>query len=63
MVKAAQSEGELALETTFFFLRFYLFERESACAQVGGGTETEGEAGSRLSREPNVGLDPRTLRA
>ena len=30
---------------------------------MGGGTERdeEGEAGSPLSREPNVGLDPRTL--
>ena len=26
-----------------------------------GGAEGEGEAGSQLSREPHVGLDPRTL--
>ena len=27
----------------------------------GGGAEGEGEAGSLLSKEPNEGLDPRTL--
>jgi len=41
------------------FLRFYLFicqrERESVRAQAGGA------AGLLLSREPDVGLDPRTL--
>ena len=38
------------------FLRFYLFLRGRA--QAGGGAE--GEAGSLLSREPDMGLDPRT---
>jgi len=28
---------------------------------VGGMAEGEGEAGSALSREPDAGLDPRTL--
>jgi len=28
---------------------------------VGGGAEGEREAGSPLSKEPNTGLDPRTL--
>lgn len=33
-------------------------------AQVGwGGTKREGEADSLLSGEPNVGLNPRTLRS
>ena len=32
-------------------------------AQVGGETEGEGEADSLLSGEPNVGLDPGTLRS
>lgn len=41
----------------------YLFDREREHAQVRGAAEGEGEgeAGSPLSREPNVGLDPRTL--
>ena len=29
----------------------------------GEETEEEGEVGSSLNREPNVGLDPRTLRS
>jgi len=46
---------------SFFFLRFYLFERERERLreQVGGGSE--GEADSLQSREPDAGLDPRTL--
>ena len=32
-------------------------------AQAGGGAEREGEADSPLSREPGMGLDPRTLRS
>ena len=55
----------------FFFLRFYLFERErehvnerkSTQAQTEGGAEGEGEAASPLGREPDIGLDPRTLRS
>jgi len=35
--------------------------RERARAQAGGAAEGEGEAGFLLSREPDVGLDPRTL--
>ena len=42
----------------FFFFSFlkdfiYLFDR-------GGGAEGEGEANTWMSREPDVGLDPRT---
>ena len=46
-----------------FFLRFYLFDTEKETAREGTQAEGvgEGEAGSPLSREPNVGLDPRTL--
>ena len=40
-------------------LFIYLTERESA--QTGG--VGKGEAGSTLSREPDVGLDPRTPRS
>ena len=42
------------------FLRFYLFETESKRAQWWGRAEAEGEADSQLSREPDVGFDPRT---
>jgi len=34
---------------------------EGKRAQAGGAGEGEGEAGSPLSREPDAGLDPRTL--
>ena len=44
---------------------FHLFlrekERSKERAGAGGGAEAEGEAQSPLSREPDVGLDPRTL--
>ena len=42
-----------------YLFRFYLFDREHK--QGERQAEREGEAGSPLSREPNVGLDPRTL--
>ena len=44
------------------FSKIYLFILEKR-EQVGGGTEGEREsqAASLLSREPNKGLDPRTL--
>lgn len=38
----------------------YLFEREQARVE---GAEGEGEVDTFLSREPNVRLDPRTLRS
>ena len=41
------------------FKRFCLLERERECAC----TEGEGEADSLLSREPDTGLDPGTLRS
>ena len=47
-----------------FFLRFlfiYLTERETARAGTQAGAEEEGGAGFPLSREPNEGLDLRTL--
>ena len=45
-----------------FFKRFYLFIylRESTGEHEQGG---EGEAGSPLSKEPDTGLDSRTLRS
>ena len=39
----------------------YLTERERTHKQEEGKAEGEGEAGSPLSRGPDVGLDPRTL--
>ena len=46
----------------FLFL-IYLFvrEREREHRQIEWQAEAEGEAGSLPSREPDVGLDPRTL--
>ena len=53
----------LKIYTRYFFKDFvYLFEKERENEQ-GGGTEGEGEADSSLSREPDTGLDPRTLRS
>ena len=43
-----------------YVLRLYLRERETEHKQ-GTGAKREGEAGSVLSTEPHVGLDPRTL--
>ena len=57
--------GCLTSFKSFFFKDFiYLFERQSTREQWGGAeTEAKGEAESLLSREPNAGLDPRTLRS
>jgi len=45
-----------------FFLRFYLLtERERQREGTQAGRVVEGEAGFPPSREPDVGLDPRTL--
>ena len=49
-----------------FFKDFiYLFDRERSQVdgEAGREREREREAGSLLSREPDVGLDPRTLRS
>ena len=45
------------------FLRFYLFYDRTGVKEHKQGVvaEGEGEADSPLSREPDVGLDPRTL--
>jgi len=47
----------LKLKILFAHLR----ERGRESAQAGGGAEGEGEAGILLSRDPDLGLDPRTL--
>ena len=49
----------MSLICDFVFKDFiYLFERERAHKR---GSGAEGEADSPLSREPDAGLDPRTL--
>jgi len=48
----------------FFFLKIlflYLTERDTAREATQAGGVGEGEAGFPPSREPDVGLDPRTL--
>ena len=52
----------------FLFLKdfIYLFEtRQESEHEQGGGAkgEREGEADSPLSRDPDLGLNPRTLRS
>ena len=40
---------------------YYVTERDTARVGTQAGGVGEGEAGFLLSREPNAGLDPRTL--
>ena len=51
------TKGKIVSEHYIFFKFIYLPERE----HKQGEQQTEGESGSPLSREPNAGLDPRTL--
>ena len=44
----------------FFVLRFYIYLTERKRAQAEGAAEGEGEAGSPLSRESDMKLDPKT---
>ena len=66
----------LNFDCTFFVFKIlfiYLRERARRCtselvqaharASAGGAAGGEGEADSLLSREPDVGLNPRTLRS
>ena len=58
------SEKLFQVEHFFFFKDFiYLFDRERGEHKQGAGAKGEGEARSPLSREPDMGLDPRTLRS
>jgi len=45
----------------FFFFKFYLFDIETEREGTQAGGVEEGEAGLPPSREPDAGLDPRTL--
>ena len=47
----------------FKILFTYLTERDTAREGTQAGGVREGEAGSPLSRKPDAGLDPRTLRS
>jgi len=51
------------LSLSFFLkiLLIYLTERDTAREGIQAGGVGEGEAGFPRSREPDVGLDPRTL--
>ena len=50
------------LKNNFFLKDFiYLFDTEREITSRQRGRPREEEAGSLLSREPDVGLDPRTL--
>ena len=55
-----QLSSDLVHSFLSFFLRFYLFQRERERERI---TEGEGETDSPLSREPNAGLNPRTLKS
>ena len=48
---------------SFFKIFTYLFDTERQRAQAGVTAEGEAEVGSPLSKEPDVGLRPRTLRS
>ena len=69
MILGFKEEGILLImhlfsHWTFIFLRLYLREREHERVREHewrGRVEGEGEADSPLSREPDVGLDSRTL--
>ena len=53
-------------ESSIYFSKdfIYFFDRENVSTQVGEWqAEAEGEANSLLSREPDMGLYPRTLRS
>ena len=43
--------------------RFYLFDRQRSQIGRDAGRDKEEETGSPLSRKPDAGLDPRTLRS
>ena len=49
--------------SSFIFFNFYLFIWQRERSQVGREREREEEACSLLNREPDSGLDPRTLRS
>lgn len=56
---------KVMIKVSFFFLKICLFilHRESMCMQAGGGAEVKSPAGSRLSTEPDTGLDLTTPRS
>ena len=55
-----QSQGTKIIYISPFLGFIYLRERKREHKQGEKQAEGEGEAGSQLSREPNMGLNPRT---
>ena len=55
------SLGDLLLNHSFFFLKIYLFFRETRGEE--GQKERKSQADSPLSREPEAGLVPTSLRS
>ena len=51
-------------QLSLFFFKVFIYsfdrEREKECTEAGEAVEGEGEAGSPLSQEPDVGLNPKT---
>ena len=58
----AGGDVDVGMTRHIFFKRFCLFEREKEHKWQEGVAEGEREADSLLSREPDMGLEPRTLR-
>ena len=46
---------------SFFFFKIFIYLTDRDHKHTERQAERDGEAGSPLSREPNLGLDPRTL--
>ena len=56
--------GGPSLQASSSFLKIlFIHLTKTQLTQAGGMAEGEGEAGSSLSREPDMGLDPRTPQA
>ena len=57
-----RTEASVSLSLSLFkILSIYLTEKDTATEGAQAGGVGEGEAGFPQSREPDVGLDPRTL--
>ena len=52
--------GVIVKTIAFFLFKDFMYFFERVGAGAGGGAEGEGEADPLLSREPNMGLNPRT---
>ena len=59
MLSFLLNSKNILFKKDFFFI--YLTQRERASKHKQGEPQKEGEVGSRMSRELDVRLDPRTL--